>query len=216
MHSIDPSGWIFLSAAAVVILLICELRGFRPGIAPAKLTASTAFVGLALSLGALDSSLGQIILIGLLLCWLGDALLIPTGQSFWFQLGIGSFLLGHVAYAIAFVTWAVSPAALVVGGLVMAATGALAFRWLRPDVPANFRKPVIAYIVVIGAMAACAISASTGGAPLSVAVGALAFAASDLSVARDRFVAPNFVHAAWGLPAYFAAQMILASSIRLL
>lgn len=205
-----------LCATAVTILLVCEFRGFRPGIAVAKLSASTAFVGLALTLGALDSLIGQIVLVGLVLCWLGDALLIPAGQSRWFQLGIGSFLLGHVAYAIAFLTWAIRDVALALGGLGMIVLGRLAMRWLSPHVPADFQKPVLAYIIVIGVMTACAISASAGSAPLSVAIGALAFAASDLSVARERFVAPGFVNAAWGLPAYFAAQMILASSIGIL
>jgi hypothetical protein len=36
---------------------------------------------------------------------------------------------------------------------------------------------------------------------------------SDLSVARDRFVAPGFVNRAWGLPTYFAAQLLLAASV---
>jgi hypothetical protein len=45
-----------------------------------------------------------------------------------------------------------------------------------------------------------------------VAVGALAFAASDVSVARDRFVRPEFVNRAWGLPLYYAAQLLLATT----
>ena len=41
----------------------------------------------------------------------------------------------------------------------------------------------------------------------------MAFALSDLSVARDRFVRPGFANAAWGLPLYFAAQLVIASSV---
>jgi hypothetical protein len=43
-----------------------------------------------------------------------------------------------------------------------------------------------------------------------VVVGALAFTASDVSVARDRFVQPAFHNRAWGLPLYFGAQLLLA------
>ena len=44
-------------------------------------------------------------------------------------------------------------------------------------------------------------------------VGAIVFAASDVAVARDRFVARSFVNRAWGLPAYYAAQLVLAWSV---
>jgi uncharacterized membrane protein YhhN len=47
-----------------------------------------------------------------------------------------------------------------------------------------------------------------------VAAGALLFAASDLAVARDRFVRPALRNKLWGLPAYFAAQLLLAASLR--
>jgi hypothetical protein len=39
------------------------------------------------------------------------------------------------------------------------------------------------------------------------------FYASDLSVARDRFVVFRFSNRAWGLPLYFGAQLILASTV---
>jgi len=52
------------------------------------------------------------------------------------------------------------------------------------------------------------------GGPLAVAVGALAFTASDVSVARDRFVRHEFLNRAWGLPLYYAAQVLLAPVTR--
>jgi hypothetical protein len=45
-----------------------------------------------------------------------------------------------------------------------------------------------------------------------VAMGALAFTASDVSVARDRFVREDFFNRAWGLPLYYCAQLLLALS----
>jgi hypothetical protein len=45
-----------------------------------------------------------------------------------------------------------------------------------------------------------------------LAAGAFGFYLSDLSVARDRFVAPAFVNRLWGLPLYYAAVLLLAAS----
>ena len=45
------------------------------------------------------------------------------------------------------------------------------------------------------------------------ALGAVAFAAADISVARDRFVVSAFLNRAWGLPVYYSAQLLLAWSI---
>jgi uncharacterized membrane protein YhhN len=70
--------------------------------------------------------------------------------------------------------------------------------------------PVRAYLVVIGVMTTLAFGVTAAGGPLAVAIGALAFTASDVSVARDRFVKHEFVNRAWGLPLYYAAQMLIA------
>jgi len=43
--------------------------------------------------------------------------------------------------------------------------------------------------------------------------GAVTFYVSDLSVARDRFLAPGFVNRLWGLPLYYGAQLLLAGSV---
>jgi uncharacterized membrane protein YhhN len=68
------------------------------------------------------------------------------------------------------------------------------------------------YFVVIGVMAVLACGVTAGGGPLLIVAGALAFTASDVSVARDRFVKHEFLNRAWGLPLYYAAQVLLALS----
>jgi uncharacterized membrane protein YhhN len=40
--------------------------------------------------------------------------------------------------------------------------------------------------------------------------GAVLFFVSDVAVARDRFVEPSWKNRAWGLPAYYAGQLLLA------
>jgi uncharacterized membrane protein YhhN len=62
-------------------------------------------------------------------------------------------------------------------------------------------------------MVALAFAASVATGSLRFAAGALAFAASDVFVARHRFVAPGPLNRTWGLPLYYAAQLLLASTV---
>jgi uncharacterized membrane protein YhhN len=202
-----------LSIVSVAALLAAERAGMRPAVAVAKLSASSCFVWAAIASGALGSSFGLAMLGGLALCWLGDALLVPSGQGMAFQLGIGAFLLGHVAYAIAFVGLGVDLAALSVATVLLVVGAVRVMGWLGPHVPGDFRLPVRLYVVVISAMVALSVAVVAAGQPIWLAVGAVGFAASDISVARDRFVAPGFVNGAWGLPLYFGSQLVLAFSI---
>ena len=70
---------------------------------PAKLIASTAFVVVAVTAGALESRYGRILLLGLVLSWFGDAFLLSETKR-WLLSGLVSFLLAHVAYVVAFAT----------------------------------------------------------------------------------------------------------------
>jgi uncharacterized membrane protein YhhN len=198
---------------ALAALLVAESVDSKSGRAAAKLAASSAFVWAAIEWGAADSAYGQLLLLGLVLCWLGDAFLLPAGQTLWFQLGIGSFLLAHVAYAVAFAGLALEPRMLAASGAVVGIGAWWVLRWLRPNLPGAFRIPVLAYIAAISLMVVVALGAVGAGAPWALGIGAVGFALSDLSVARDRFVASGFFNAAWGLPAYYLSQLALAYSI---
>ena len=55
--------------------------------------------------------------------------------------------------------------------------------------------------------------AGASAADPRIFAGALLFYLSDLSVARDRFVAPGFANGLVGLPLYYAAQLVLASTV---
>jgi uncharacterized membrane protein YhhN len=203
---------IVVMVSAVACLLAAEWAEAKFAIGVTKMTAATTFIVVSLSCGALESTYGQILLAGLSLCWLGDACLLSPGQSIGFQLGIASFLLGHFAYAAAFFELGMDPIGLSAGGLLMSGFAVGTLRWLRPYVPDDFRIAVMSYIGVISLMAACSIGVVVDGGPPIVAIGAIGFTLSDVSVARARFVRPGFINAAWGLPLYFASQFLLASS----
>jgi uncharacterized membrane protein YhhN len=72
------------------------------------------------------------------------------------------------------------------------------------------KAPVIAYMVVISAMVALSIGTVALLGNALIVVGAVAFYLSDISVARERFVASTWTNRAWGLPLYFGAQLVLA------
>ncbi len=203
---------IVICVTAVAALLVAERRESQAGKWFAKPLASAAFIAIAMYAGALDSDYGRLILLGLGLCLLGDVLLIPLGRLAVFRAGVFTFLAGHVAFAAAFLTQPRSLAWLAVAVAALAVALGSAWRWLSGNLPADMRLPVQAYFLVIGCMTALACAVSGAGGPPVVAAGAIAFTASDISVARDRFVQPGFANRAWGLPLYYLAQVLLALS----
>jgi uncharacterized membrane protein YhhN len=209
---LGPGPWILLCALAVAGLLVAERRRSQRGKWIAKPLASVAFVATAIASHALESVYGWLVLLALVLCLLGDVLLIPTDRANVFRAGVFAFLAGHVAYAAAFLTQDVSLTWLAIGAAALVLVLAAVWRWLGPALPDAMRGAVLAYLVVIGAMTALAIGCTGGGGPATVALGAVAFTASDVSVARDRFVREDFFNRAWGLPLYYCAQLLLALS----
>ena len=204
---------VLFCAVAVGVLLLGQARDERRLIWISKPLAAACFLWAAIAWGALESAYGVTILAGLALCAVGDVALIPRGRAHAFLVGIGAFLLGHVAYAVAFARQGFAPGAALGATVGMAAFIWVLLRWLWPHVSPGFRGPVVAYVGVISVMVVCAIATVAAGAMPAAAIGAIAFAASDVSVARDRFVAPGFVNGAWGLPLYFGAQLVLASTV---
>lgn len=209
----SPAMWAALCALACGLLLGAERRGWQKGIWIFKPLASTAFVATALAAGALESSYGLLVLTGLVLCWLGDVLLIPEDSAGSFLAGIGSFLLGHVAYAVAFATLGLDAAALAASAGVVAALGGWILRWLWPHLEGIFRTAVPAYVLVIGSMVATSVASVAAGASPAIAFGAILFAVSDVAVARSRFIEAGFANSCWGLPLYFGGQVVLAMTV---
>lgn len=203
---------LLVCAVAVVGLLLAEHRGSRPGVWLTKPVASLAFVWAGLAAGALDSTYGQLILSGLVLSLLGDLLLIPHERPAVFRAGVFAFLLGHVAFSAAFLTQPRDAFGLAGGAILLVVVVGGVLRWLASSLPEGMVWPVRIYMIVIGVMSTLACGVSAAGGPWAVVVGALAFTASDVAVARDRFVQPAFLNRAWGLPLYYGAQLALAAT----
>ncbi len=202
-------------ATCVAILLFAEYRSSDWLRWLAKPAASAAFMALALANGGLESAYGQLVLAGLAFCMLGDILLIARGRQL-FLAGMGAFALGHLAYACAFAAiWAGFGSLAIMATFVIVLTIGVTLQRLWPHLGA-FRAPVVAYCLIIGVMTAMSFATASpdGSAPYWLAAGgAIGFAISDIAVARDQFVKPEFINRLWGLPLYYTAQMMLAASI---
>jgi uncharacterized membrane protein YhhN len=204
--------WLVLvGGVSVVALVWSEWRENRLRLA-AKPTASLCFIAAALAAGAVDTGYGQWVLAGLVLSTIGDVALLWRSSKL-FLVGLGSFLLGHVAYVGAFATRGVDSGAALVAAVLLVGPAFLVIRWLWPHVPSAMQQPVAAYAVVISLMVAMAIGTVVSDADGRILAAAVLFYFSDLAVARDRFVAPGAVNRVWGLPLYYLAQFVFAASV---
>jgi len=201
-------------ATATLVLLWAEARSLPALRAAAKIAAALSFVAVAVAGGALDSGFGKLLLSGLAACAIGDALLLARRPEA-FLAGMSAFAVGHALYASAFLFAGVAftPAALAGAG-VMALSATGIYLWLRPRLGA-FSGPVAAYCVIISVMVAASFGYWAAGGPSGAALSgaAIAFAVSDIAVARDQFVGPSLLNRLWGLPLYFAAQCAFAVNV---
>ena len=195
------------------VVLVAALLLDQTGIgAVAKLAASSAFVLMAVSLGAQVSRYGALILAGLVLSWFGDAFLIGTSRH-WFLLGLTSFLLAHIAYITAFITAGVERRWTLGAAVPVVVIAAAVMLWLHPYLPPELVWPVRFYTAVISLMVITAFGTLGAGATPLIVSGACLFYLSDLSVAALRFTEPPFPTYIFGLPLYYAGQLCLAFSI---
>lgn len=205
--------------AALVALVAAEFTGSRRGRYVSKPTASVAFIVVACLLAPGFHGYAGWVVAGLVLGALGDVALMFEGERA-FLGGLGAFLLGHLAYVIAFVL--VQPLAHWNGWVVPApvVVAALVYAWLWPHL-GSMRVPVLGYTTVITAMALSGLSLSIYVQPselphppaMLATAGACLFFISDLAVARDKFVSEGPLNRLWGLPAYYFGQLLLAWSV---
>ncbi len=201
---------ISMIVGALAGLLRAVRVGDREAEVVFKTAASLFFVVLGATAWRSGDAVATWLVTGLVLCAVGDVLLIWDRS---FDFGLVSFLLGHVAYVAAFYAaapitdwprWMLLPIAVVSAG---------ALRWLWPHLGRRWIS-VSAYVAVITIMVWGALAvAATGILGRLIAVGAVLFYLSDLTVARDRFVKPDFLNRAVGLPMYYAAQILIALSV---
>lgn len=207
----NPAVWCLVWTVAAVTALVVSAYTGAAGGTWFKMAASTGFVALAVASGALQGAYGRTILTALVCCWWGD-LFLTRGGDHYFLLGLVAFLLGHVAYAAAFLVHGVRATWLAAGAMIALTAALPILRWLQPHLD-TMRYPVYAYMAVISLMLALAIGTRGRGGTCLILAGAVLFYVSDIFVARQRFVAPGPENSLLGLPFYYVAQVLLAGSV---
>jgi uncharacterized membrane protein YhhN len=158
------------------------------------------------------------VLAGMALSLVGDVLLMLPADLF--VPGLIAFLLAHIGYVVAFApgsTWT----ARAIGFGVLAVVLAINLAGLLPHIAPALKGAVLAYVVVLAAMAAFALARAWTPALMRtwpratrfVAFGAVCFVASDSLLAWDRFgggipLAPLAI-----LSTYWIAQWCIARSV---
>jgi uncharacterized membrane protein YhhN len=214
-----------LSALATLVLIGAEVRSWAAARVIAKYVAAGSFIVVGVvARGACPmtgsfATFQMLVGVGLVFGAIGDISLLGKSDRH-FLGGLGAFLVGHLAYVVAIAALVAPGAWLSHAGLLAAApvvVGGGALAWLWPKL-GSMRGPVIAYVItiiamVVGALAVLGTEAIPARNRQLLALGAVLFFASDLAVARDKFVATTVVNRVWGLPCYFAGQLLIAWSL---
>ncbi len=168
--------------------------------------ATTALLGAAaVALQPEDPTQRAWFVAALVLSLAGDVFLMLPRDAF--VPGLASFLLGHVAYIVGLAREADDVTAWVVLPVVLAVL--VGSRVVRAVDDRTLRGPVVAYMVVITAMA-CVASATGDWRAFA---GALVFMASDSMIAWNRFVR-SFPYARLAImSSYHLAQALLVLSL---
>jgi uncharacterized membrane protein YhhN len=210
---VNSTASVFLVATAVLAVAdwIAVAAGRRVLEYVFKPATMVALIGAALTLDP-DSSAARVWFVVALACSLaGDVFLMLPNEDL-FVFGLGSFLVGHVAYIVGLLVAGISPLALALGVVVVAVSIAI----LAPTLVVGARRqdprlggPVLAYVVVISVMVACAIGSVV---PAAIA-GATLFYLSDLSIGWSRFVRDFRGSRLVIIVTYHVAQVLLVVSL---
>lgn len=152
----------------------------------AKPATMVALGGVVLTLDPTDTGARTWFVVAIAASLVGDILLMVPRNLF--VGGLGAFLIGHVAYVIGLLGLGVTAPGLAVGAIVVTVAvttiGRRIVRAVREGDEPELASPVLAYIVVISLMVACAVG--TGEPP--AIVGSVLFYASDALIAWNRFI----------------------------
>jgi len=177
----------------------------------AKPLTMVLLIGVALTLTPADPTMRTWFVAALVLSLAGDVFLMLPAEKL-FVAGLGSFLVGHVAYVVGFAAGGLSGGRLLVGavltGTAMLAVGPTIIKGAK-DVDPMLAVPVFLYIAVISVMVAVAIGS---GVTIAV-VGAVLFYLSDTCIGWSRFVQPFEWSRLAIITTYHLGQLFLVLSL---
>ncbi len=155
----------------------------------AKPATMVLLIAAVFAIDPTDAGARSFFVVGLLFSLLGDIFLMLPDRDRFFVFGLGSFLIGHLAYIPGLFLLGFSAGAFLVGVLLvvvaLVTVGRRVVRGVHRNEP-RLVVPVIVYMGVISLMVATAISS---GKVIAV-VGAVLFYGSDTLIAWNGFVKP--------------------------
>jgi uncharacterized membrane protein YhhN len=182
------AAWALLAVAGVFAVgdWIAVATGRKPLEYLCKPATLAFLIAVALALDPTHADVRAWFVVALVFSLLGDIFLMLPGDLFVF--GLSAFLVGHLAYTVGLNLhtdgdWLFAIPVVIVAALL--ATRLV--RGIKRTGEGALLGPVIAYVVVIGAMV---ISAVASGNALAAA-GALLFMGSDALIGETRFVHPH-------------------------
>ena len=207
---------VVCATGLLAVLLYCEKKEALKAKLVVKTVLSSLFILTAVIQPHPIVPYFRLIILGLIFCLTGDVFLALPGDNM-FRFGLAAFLLGHMLYVSAFLYLARMNQWTVIGLVTgIFAIGAV-YMWLRSHL-GSMKIPVILYMIVItamvvGAWTVLAESELRISGRILIFIGALSFYFSDIFVARQRFLKPEFINRLIGLPLYYCGQFMLAFSI---
>jgi uncharacterized membrane protein YhhN len=201
---------------AVAFLIRAEFAGKRRQIYVIKplctvLVIAVATVSLLEPVLNLTYTVG--VLVGLLFSLGGDiALMIPKNKKA-FTIGLGSFLVAHIAYTVVFSLLGQSSVWDIFSAGILLLAGIRFYRLIMPNL-GSMKAPVIAYMIIISAMVNRAVSVVPSPVFNSdqarmIVMGTLLFYASDMILAATRFWKP-WRYGRISLAFYYSGQLLMA------
>jgi uncharacterized membrane protein YhhN len=214
-----PATFILIPLIITVFLLIrAEFANNRKMIHVVKpISILLVIVAALLSFGqeSVDVSYTAGIVAGLVLCMVGDIMLMFPDNKRAFLIGLIFFLLGHVAYTITFIAYTSFGSTDYISAGIILVIGLAFFIYLLPNL-GSMKVPIIFYILVISVMVNRAIAAFDAEAfnetqATIIAAGAILFYISDVVLAANRYGKPMKYNRI-SLAFYFAGQYLIAIS----
>jgi len=212
---------LILSTAVILLggLLFLEKKENQKGTLIIKAFLSGLFIFTALIQPFENKNYYTFIAGGLIFSFIGDLCLVFFFNKKTFNIGLLSFLIGHIFYIIAFVFTSGITSGTWLSLIFIIPFSFSVFLKLKPHL-GSMTIPTTAYLIIISLMVASAASFLTNNAfqvfaKTFIFIGAVLFYISDLFVARHRFISKENINGIIGYPMYYSAQFILAFSISL-
>jgi uncharacterized membrane protein YhhN len=216
-----PMVWWLIGLAAVLAVIdwIAVVRQSRPIELFAKPATMLALVAAAIAAHPGQDGVHLWLVLGLVFGLCGDVALVaerrfdngdlPAEGGRLFVLGLASFLIGHVCYAVAMLRHGTDELGITFG-LILALIVILAFGFqvilgAHREGGLALAAAVTLYVAALGTMLVLGIGTSS----LWIAYGAMLFAASDLALGTDRFISAKFWARITVIVTYHVAQLLL-------